>query len=42
MENIIQSKGNIDAVFAQNNEMALGAQKALEAAKYEGCINSWI
>lgn len=32
MENIIQSKDNIDAVFAQNDEMALGAQKALEAA----------
>lgn len=32
MENIIQSKGDIDAVFAQNDEMALGAQKALEAA----------
>lgn len=33
MENIIQSKGNIDAVFAQNDEMALGALKALEDAK---------
>ena len=33
MENIIQSKGDIDAVFAQNDEMALGAQKALEDAK---------
>ncbi|MGL4910918.1 MAG: ribose ABC transporter substrate-binding protein RbsB [Romboutsia sp.] len=32
MENIIQSKDNIDAVFAQNDEMALGAKKALEAA----------
>ena len=30
MENILQSKKNIDAVFAQNDEMALGAQKALE------------
>lgn len=30
MENIIQSKGNIDAVFAQNDEMALGALKALQ------------
>ncbi|RDY23703.1 ribose ABC transporter substrate-binding protein RbsB [Romboutsia maritimum] len=30
MENIIQSKGEIDAVFAHNDEMALGAQKALE------------
>lgn len=32
MENIIQSKSDIKAVFAQNDEMALGAQKALEAA----------
>lgn len=30
MENILQSKSNISAVFAQNDEMALGAQKALE------------
>lgn len=30
MENILQSKTDIDAVFAQNDEMALGAQKALE------------
>ncbi|RGX05477.1 ribose ABC transporter substrate-binding protein RbsB [Paraclostridium sordellii] len=32
MENIIQSKGDINAVFAQNDEMALGASKALEDA----------
>lgn len=32
MENIIQSKSDIKAVFAQNDEMALGAQKALESA----------
>lgn len=32
MENIIQSKSDISAVFAQNDEMALGAQKALEGA----------
>lgn len=32
MENIIQSKGDIDAVFAQNDEMALGALKALQDA----------
>ena len=32
MENIIQSKGKIDAVFAQNYEMALGALKALQDA----------
>ena len=30
MENILQSKKDVDAVFAQNDEMALGAQKALE------------
>ena len=29
MENILQSKTDIDAVLAQNDEMALGAQKAL-------------
>lgn len=32
MENIIQSKSNINAVFAQNDEMALGALKALQDA----------
>lgn len=32
MENILQSKGDISAVFAQNDEMALGAQKALESS----------
>ena len=32
MENIIQSKDNIAAVFAQNDEMALGALKALQDA----------
>ncbi|MCC5895256.1 MAG: D-ribose ABC transporter substrate-binding protein [Alkalibacterium sp.] len=32
MENIIQSHSDIDAVFAQNDEMALGAMEALEAA----------
>lgn len=32
MENILQSKSGIDAVFAQNDEMALGAQKALADA----------
>lgn len=30
MENILQSKGEIDAVFAHNDEMALGAIEALE------------
>lgn len=38
MENIIQSKDNIDAVFAQNDEMALGAQKALEAANMKNVL----
>jgi ribose transport system substrate-binding protein len=33
MENILQAQKNIDAVFAQNDEMALGAIKAIEAAK---------
>lgn len=32
MENIIQSKNDMDAVFAQNDEMALGALKALQDA----------
>ncbi|QZA33256.1 ribose ABC transporter substrate-binding protein RbsB [Hydrogenibacillus sp. N12] len=32
MENILQSHPNIDAVFAHNDEMALGALEALEAA----------
>lgn len=32
MENIIQSYSDIDAVFAQNDEMALGALEALEGA----------
>ncbi|MDI7246915.1 MAG: ribose ABC transporter substrate-binding protein RbsB [Bacillota bacterium] len=32
MENLIQAHPSIDAVFAQNDEMALGAMRALEAA----------
>jgi ribose transport system substrate-binding protein len=32
MENILQAQPNIDAVFAQNDEMALGAVKAIQAA----------
>src|SRR5271157_1485356 len=32
MENILQAHPDIDAVFAQNDEMALGALKAIEAA----------
>ena len=38
MENILQSHPNIKAVFAHNDEMALGAVKALEAAKKTGVI----
>jgi ribose transport system substrate-binding protein len=33
MENILQAQKTIDAVFAQNDEMALGAVQAIEAAK---------
>lgn len=32
MENILQAQGEIDAVFAHNDEMALGALKAIQAA----------
>lgn len=38
MENIIQSKGEIDAVFAQNDEMALGALKALQDANMDDVL----
>ncbi len=38
MENIIQSKGDIDAVFAQNDEMALGALKALQDANMDDVL----
>jgi ribose transport system substrate-binding protein len=33
MENILQAHPSIDAVFAANDEMALGAIKAIQAAK---------
>ena len=33
MENILQAQSDIDAVFAHNDEMALGAIKAIQAAK---------
>ena len=33
MENILQAQKKIDAVFAQNDEMALGAVQAIEAAR---------
>ncbi len=35
MENILQAQPEIDAVFAHNEEIALGAQKAIEAAGRE-------
>ncbi len=35
MENILQAHTDIDAVFAHNDEMALGALKAIEASKRE-------
>lgn len=38
MENILQSTKDIKAVFAQNDEMALGAIEALEAAKVTDVI----
>ncbi len=38
MENILQAQSKIDAVFAQNDEMALGAIKAIEAANRQGII----
>ncbi len=33
MENLLASKGEVQAVFAQNDEMALGALRAITAAK---------
>ncbi len=38
MENILQAQKKIDAVFAQNDEMALGAVQAIEAAKREKAV----
>ncbi|MCS4532914.1 ribose ABC transporter substrate-binding protein RbsB [Neisseria montereyensis] len=38
MENILQSHPNVKAVFAHNDEMALGAVKALEAAQKNDVI----
>ena len=35
MENVLQAQPEIDAVFAHNDEMALGAQKAIEASGRE-------
>jgi ribose transport system substrate-binding protein len=36
MQNIIQSQPDIQAVFAQNDEMALGALKAIQSANKKG------
>ena len=36
MENILQGNHNVQGVFAQNDEMALGAEKAIEAAGLHG------
>ncbi|QYR24223.1 ribose ABC transporter substrate-binding protein RbsB [Paenibacillus sp. sptzw28] len=38
MENILQSNSSIQAVFAHNDEMALGAVQAIEAAGKKGII----
>jgi ribose transport system substrate-binding protein len=38
MENILQAQRNINAVFAQNDEMALGAIQAVVAAKRDKAI----
>ncbi|MCG1011806.1 MAG: ribose ABC transporter substrate-binding protein RbsB [Thermoanaerobacteraceae bacterium] len=38
MENILQAQPEIDAVFCQNDEMALGALQAIEASEREGIL----
>lgn len=38
MENILQSNSDIQAVFAHNDEMALGALQAIEAAGKQGIV----
>lgn len=38
MENILQAQPEIDAVFAHNDEMALGALQAIESANRNGVI----
>lgn len=38
MENILQAQPEIDSVFCQNDEMALGALQAIEAAGREGIM----
>ncbi|KAF0812152.1 Ribose import binding protein RbsB [Andreprevotia sp. IGB-42] len=38
MENILQGNKNVQGVFAHNDEMALGAQKAIEAAGVKNVV----
>lgn len=38
MENLLQAHQQIDAVFAQNDEMALGAQRALQASGLDDVV----
>lgn len=38
MENLLQAHQGIDAVFAQNDEMALGAQRALQASGLDDVV----
>ncbi|WP_299231118.1 ribose ABC transporter substrate-binding protein RbsB [uncultured Halomonas sp.] len=38
MENLLQAHSQIDAVFAQNDEMALGAQRALQASGMDDVV----
>ncbi|WP_148715420.1 ribose ABC transporter substrate-binding protein RbsB [Chitinolyticbacter meiyuanensis] len=38
MENILQGNKNVQGVFAHNDEMALGAQKAIEAAGLKNVV----
>jgi ribose transport system substrate-binding protein len=38
MENILQGQKNVQGVFAHNDEMALGAEKAIEAAGVKGVV----
>jgi ribose transport system substrate-binding protein len=38
MENILQANKNIQGIFAHNDEMALGAQKAVEAAGLKNVV----
>ncbi|MEG2256593.1 MAG: substrate-binding domain-containing protein, partial [Cetobacterium sp.] len=38
MENILQAQPEINAVFAHNDEMALGALRAIEASGRDGII----